>query len=460
MTLTIVNMIPKSLSRETEQDSEPNIAVNPANPLQIVATAFTPDPAHGPRAPIYVSSDGGATWSLRTIVPGGEATADISVAFGAQGGALYAGILNVSNFDLNILRTPDPFATTTMTTLVDRPNEDQPWVTAATSGGHDHVFVSHNDFNSAPSTATVELSQNARTAAAPAGFKPHVVEHRNTVGQDGPPVRTAVHPGGVVYGAFQRWVKVVKQTATASDVRIDVCVVRDEDFGNGQQPFTDLKDPGDNEVGVRAAKNRLVHFTGSVGPLGFERIGADLSIAVDPSNDANVWLAWCDRPGGITSREWTLHVRRSTDKGQTWSADVRTAKLTKNPALAVNDQGRVGLLFQQVVGTGSAARWRTRLEVTGDAWETPSTDLVLHRASTSSPARVFLPYLGDYVRLLTVGSEFFGVFSGSNLPDLANFPHGVSYQRNANFTTHTLLRNDGVTPVPISIDPFFFHYVP
>jgi hypothetical protein len=36
----------------------------------------------------------------------------------------------------------------------------------------------------------------------------------------------------------------------------------------------------------------------------------------------------------------------------------------------------------------------------------------------------------------------------------------VSYQRNANFTTHTLLRNDGVTPVPISIDPFFFHYVP
>jgi hypothetical protein len=73
---------------------------------------------------------------------------------------------------------------------------------------------------------------------------------------------------------------------------------------------------------------------------------------------------------------------------------------------------------------------------------------------------VFLPYLGDYIRLLAIGREFFGVFAGSNLPDMANFPHGVTYQRTANFTTHTLLRNDGVTPVPVSIDPFFVHYVP
>src|SRR3954469_3163969 len=117
MTLTIVNMIPRSLSRESEQDSEPNIAVNPANPQQIVATAFTPDPAHGPHAPVYASSDGGATWALRTIVPGGESTADISVAFGSQGGALYAGILNFSSLALNILRTPNPFSGAVMTTL-------------------------------------------------------------------------------------------------------------------------------------------------------------------------------------------------------------------------------------------------------------------------------------------------------------------------------------------------------
>jgi hypothetical protein len=460
MTLTIVNMIPKSLSAEHEQDSEPNIAVNPANPMQIVGTAFTPDPAHGPRAPIFVSSDGGTTWSLRKTVPGGEATSDISVAFGRQGGALYAGILNFSTLNLNILRTANPFATTPMTTLVDREFEDQPWVTAETASNHDRVFVSHNDFNASPKTATVELSANARTAPKPAGFKRHVIEKRSTLGQDGPPTRTAVHPSGVVYGAFHRWVDIVKETATSLDVKIDVCVVRDDDFGAGQNPFTDLKDSGDHKAGVRVSKNRLVHFTASVGPLGMERIGGDLSIAVDPSNANHVWLAWCDRPGGVKSRNWTMHVRHSTNKGRTWSTDVRTIKKAKNPALAVNDSGLVGLMYQQVVGSGATARWRTRLELSQDAWATGPTGFTLHTALTHSPPRDFLPYIGDYIRLVTVGSEFYGVFSGSNLPDMANFPHGVTYQRTANFTTHTLLRNDGVTPVPVSIDPFFVHYVP
>src|SRR5262249_34699522 len=45
----IVNMIPKSLSNETQQDSEPHLTVNPANPNQIVGTAFTPDPNGGSR---------------------------------------------------------------------------------------------------------------------------------------------------------------------------------------------------------------------------------------------------------------------------------------------------------------------------------------------------------------------------------------------------------------------------
>src|SRR5258706_6248652 len=73
-TVLVVNMIPRSLSSEENQDSEPTIAVNPANPQQIAASAFTPDPAEGPRAPIYVSIDEGNTWTLNSIVP--STTAD------------------------------------------------------------------------------------------------------------------------------------------------------------------------------------------------------------------------------------------------------------------------------------------------------------------------------------------------------------------------------------------------
>ena len=219
MPVTVVNMIPKSLSGETQQDSEPNIAVNPENPLQIVATAFTPDPLNGPRAPIFVSSDGGATWSLRTIVPGGPATADISVGFGDRGGALYAGTLNFTTVNLNVLRTANPFAVTPMTLLVDRADEDQPWVTAATAGagaGRDRVYVGHNNFNTSPKTATVEVSRDARTAPAPAGFAAQALERRTNVGQDGPPIRTAVHHDGTVYAAFHRWVKTCRPARSTS----------------------------------------------------------------------------------------------------------------------------------------------------------------------------------------------------------------------------------------------------
>src|SRR5882762_4176902 len=124
----IVNLIPKSLSGEDHQDSEPSIAVNPSNPLHIAASAFTPDPSEGPRAPIYVSTDGGNTWTLNSIVPStvadGSVTGDITVAFGTSSNVLYAGIIRfpfpAELTRLNILRTNDFQNAEMMKVLVDR----------------------------------------------------------------------------------------------------------------------------------------------------------------------------------------------------------------------------------------------------------------------------------------------------------------------------------------------------
>jgi hypothetical protein len=71
-----------------------------------------------------------------------------------------------------------------------------------------------------------------------------------------------------------------------------------------------------------------------------------------------------------------------------------------------------------------------------------------------------LSYLGDYIRLLSLGDDFYGVFSGSNRPASANFPNGVTYQRNADFTSQALFKVDNTTPVAVSIDPFFVRYTP
>lgn len=445
----VVNVVPNSLSGETNQDSEPNIAVNPADTTQMVATAFTPAPLGGSFAPIYVSTDSGNTWALRTVVPGNGSfgTDDITVAFATSGGMLYAGTLNGSNVHLNILRTSSFASTTPMTLLVDRASEDQPWVVAGSvvvgGASKDRVFIGNNDFGQ-PSggTATIDVSQDAATAPAPAGFAPVQLEHAATMGQDSPAVRTALHSDGTVYTAFERW----NPGGTTSALNVDIVVVRDDSWGASASPFQAL---GAN--GVSVASHRFMVFNAIMGQ---ERLGADLTIAVDPTNSSNVWVAWCDRVGGASGTDWTVHVSHSTNKGANWSADIRTITNVKNPSLAVNSNGQVGFVYQAFTGT----QWVTTLEITSNNWATAAETHVLHQASSTTPTPTFLPYLGDYIRLIAVGAEFYGVFCGNNTPDMTNFPSGVTYQRNANFSTHQLLASDGVTNVAVSIDPFFFHW--
>src|SRR5215475_13633755 len=88
----LINMIPKALSGETHQDSEPHLTVNLNNTKQIVGTAFTPDPALGPNAPLYVSQDGGNSWMLNSIVPSAPGsslgTGGITTSFNANASRL------------------------------------------------------------------------------------------------------------------------------------------------------------------------------------------------------------------------------------------------------------------------------------------------------------------------------------------------------------------------------------
>jgi hypothetical protein len=455
----VVNMIPKSLSGETHQDSEPTIAVNPANPLQIAASAFTPDPSHGPRAPIYMSTDGGNTWTLNSIVPStvadGSATADITVAFGSSSNNLYAGIIRFpfpgDQTRLNILRTNDFQSSTTMKVLVDRQGRgvDQPYVQATTvksgtGAGKDRVYVGDNDFNATGgNTATIDQSLNG--GATHPSFKSIRIESRTTSGQDGPPVRPAIHPDGTVYAVFHSWRSFDGHTGEGT---ADVVVVRDDHGGTGTHPFTDLVDPTDNKAGMRVVRGAKFNFNGEKGQ---QRLGGDVSMAIDPTNSAIIYVAYNDdQPNGV----YALHVLRSIDRGVTWSPELKRVDDALNPALAINNAGKVGLLYQQLVGTGAAQQWVTKFESTtnGTAW----TPIVLSQASANRPPKDFDPYLGDYEHLMAVGKDFYGVFSANNTPKTANFPSGVVYQRNVNWSTSTLLDVDNVTTVGISIDPFFF----
>lgn len=460
-TVLVVNMIPRSLSRETNQDSEPSLAVNPANPLEIVGTAFTPDPAGGALAPVYVSADGGRTWQLNSIVPSlagsTTGTSDISMAFASSGGGLYGGILSAATGDFVRLRAPAVSLPNPMQNLGNRPNNDQPFAHAITDGGNDRVFIGNNDFQNRPNTATVDVSSAAQVALPLPTFNSARIEVRNTVGQDGPQIRPVAHSDGTVYAAFYGWrTQTGSFPANTLVVTTDVVVVRDDHGGAGTPPFGDLVDPGDNLAGYRVARGVTIPFHRfGILAAGQQRLGGSLSIAVDPraGQSQTVYLAWTDMQGNSLTM---LHVRRSTNGGQAWSpADLLTITDSTNAALAVNDAGAVGLLCQELTGQGLARRWKTQFRWStngGTSWNA----VPLADTPAATPAKTFDPYLGDYDHLVAVGGDFYGIFAANNTPDNANFPSGVTYQRNADFTTRRLLSLNNTTVVGVSIDPFFF----
>jgi hypothetical protein len=460
MSLLLVNMIPKSLSGETGRDSECNVAVDPADPQHIAASAFTLDPMNSGNAPIFISVDGGNTWNLNVVLPGGNKTGDTTLRFGGTSGVLYAGILRTDNSHLNILRTANFTLPGLMAVLVDRAGDDQPWVEARTvptglGSSVDRVFIGNNDlsvFSTTGKTATIDESQDAATAAPPAGFGPVRVETRTTTGatsgQDGPSIRPAIHADGTVYGAYFGW-----RSNAGATITSDVVVVRDGNWGSGANPYQALIDPADSEPGLRVVKAVSIPALSTL--LGTQRIGSQIAIAVDPRQSSVVYPTWAD---GTSAADYTIHLRRSTDSGSSWSTtDLRAVVQGTNPAVAVNSRGAVGFLYQKLVSTAAGNRWETHLEVSGDGLFNSPSDVLLANVPDANGSYTGINPIGDYASLLAVGSKFYGAFSANNTPDLANFPNGVIYQRNADFTAHQLtdLAN---SPVAASIDPFFLRF--
>jgi hypothetical protein len=429
--IKIVNMIPQSQSNETNDDSETNIAVNPADPRIIGATAFT----NVFPTTIFLSNDGGDTWTEAGIVP--ASTNDYNAKFSRN--ALYCG--DLVSAPLAVFQTTDPFSLLPMVQIDSEPNIDQPWmavetVTTGPDAGKDRVYAAYANWNLVTSVATIDISQDG-TVAVPV-FNSVQLENRGAT-RNAPSVRPVIHPDGTVYAAYFDWRAPLVSPTWGSTIA-DVVVARDDKWGTDN--FQDLVDPSDSHFGVRVATGFNANFNGTLGP---DRFGSDLALAVDPrpKHSRRVWVAWCDMQGA----SYTLHLRRSNDHGKTWSSDLLTVPNAKNPGLAISSEGRVGVLYQRLTGPIASQRWEHHVQFTRDGvhWH----DVLLANTAATN-------WTGDYNGLQAHGRDFFGTFATDNTPDLANFPHGVRYQRNVNFATKQLLDLAGNPVIAASIDPFFF----
>jgi hypothetical protein len=444
----VVNMIPASLSGETDLAFYHQIAVNPDNPSQIASTAY---PLAGVAGLSY-SEDGGETWrlldgALGTPVMKGVGEIQNSIGFATRGGRLYALRTDQTGPDAlscSVLRTGDFGGAGPMEVLHTTNGTLGQFVDAVTAttgeaAGTDRVYTCM-----APDGGMLTIGI-LEDAAGPA-------PRAKTVATLRPGIRAtvAVHPDGTVY---------VLQYASTGIDSLDLVLFRDDSAGLGGAPFASLVDPEDHVAGVRVVRNISLHPDAPPSDPYDLRSGSALSLAMHPGKSGTVYVCWNDNPDG-TPR---LRVRKSTDGGQTWSEDLRTIDDATNGALAVDTSGRLGVFYQQLAGThreGAPAgqprhTWRCALEVTGDDFVTTDA-YVLSNAPVTNTYQDDQPLLvGNLVTLTAVGTTFYGCFTASNYPDPAFFPSGVKYQRAVDWTNKLLLDDNG-HPVAESYDPFFF----
>ena len=460
----LVNVIPNGMSGENGRDSEPSIAVNPHNPLQIAISAFTRDPGASADAPLFLSTDGGGTWTLSTAVITGAnpshcvaTVCDVSLRFADSSDFLYVSALAepdvgaVSTY--RIQRIGSLFGTLASDLLqsetsTDPDIRDQPYIeshTAPRGSGtaQDHIIVPYNDLTaSAGQTASVDHSVNA-VPPPPAGISDNVVEARATTGQDSPSVRAAANLDGTVYVAF---------TGRRSGGN-EIVVVKDTQWGTAATPFQALLDG--TTPGIRVATG----LTQSLTKLGTQRVTSPLSIAVHPTDSNILYVAFAE---GSTAATYTMHVRNSTDGGSNWSGDLFTVASATNPSLAVNNVGEAGLLYQKLAGSDTSPRFESHFVLSPDGRFSAASnkDILLANVPTDAgPLYSGENPIGDYTGLMAVGKTFYGVFSANNTPDTANFHSSLVYPRNHSFMTHTLTDLMGAA-VDISVDPFFFSVTP
>ena len=446
--IQVVNIIPGSHSNETFQNSEPSIAVNPLNPAQMAVTAFTPPDLGTTSGPLYYSTDGGATWSIYFNLVGGQPH-DQSIAYATSSNELFGAFMRGDIGDLSVFRTTDPSTAGTLPTFDPRTGIDQPWAESKTvPGGSDkgkiRLYIGYNLSTVAAATASACVDVCLDALAGSPTFTRVKLDPR-PIGaglQNGYAIRPVCHSDGTVYVAYEGW----RSGSYGGDITTDIVVARDDNWGQGSPPFSDLQDAGDHKNG-RIVEGGVVIDDGGI--LGQERLNNDLAIAVDPTNSDIVYVVWADNAGP----NYTLRARRSLNRGEGWSGDLLAVDNATMASIIINDAGRVGLLYQQLNGGNWETHFRRTTDDTGTSWD----DLILSTTPADTPVLVEPPYLGDYARLNAVGKTFFGVFCANNTPDPANFPNGVAFLRNRTTTApFQLLGTDEVTPVAASIDPFFF----
>jgi hypothetical protein len=401
-------------------EAEDAIAVNPANPSNVVTMATLADVPAG--LSVNVTFNAGHTWSHRVIGkttsdPLGDICCDEQLAWDRFGNLWMTYLLNSNG---NVLVALSTDGGNSFTQVADLPMKfgDQPSIAA----GSDSVWISF----------TAEPGNQIEAFGAPVSglgkFGPFTTpEIVPSPGSNGDYGDTAVGPGGQVIVTYQK--------ATNGQGGADIYTAVDPD--------------GLNSAGFNTPT--LVAHT-HVG--GFDAIPAQ----PDRTIDAEANLAW-DRSGGAHNGRaylvWTqetpgetdntdIMLQHSDDNGATWSPaikvnDDRTANSQYDPSIALDEStGALALSWYDTrndLGTGGSGDTNGIPNDDFQIWATDSTNggasvapnfQVSRGTSTAADANSSFD-IGDYTHAAFVGGTFWPAWS-DNSNSLGNNPDGTLHQ--------------------------------
>ena len=386
-------------------DTEPSIAVNPANPLEVVVVSFSETWNATTMAPVWKSSNGGLTWRKVRQIPqpatGLAGPNDQKVAFDAAG-RLHIAELGTggANQDFILRQTGAADAPLTVGASFgdDQPHLDIDRSTAGTCSGR--IYSPWLNFGLANARSTVTNSVDRGQTVTNVGAGDNATFPNRTS-------RVAIAPNGRVFLVY----KTREGGGTAEPNAFENAhfrVVRSDDCGATWNAV------GASGGSVHGAGTVQTLFTTQFGnPAGGRPVGrarsSDAWIAADPG-DGDIYVAYVRRDAGFAQ----IFVARSTDQGVTWTS-TRVTDGTHHsayPEIAVADNGAVGVLFIDFDDTGGVTNFRHRFARSFDNAGTWS-DQILQSMNPAGLAGANSGFLwGDYEGLTALGHTFYGVYTG------------------------------------------------
>ena len=364
-------------------EAENAIAVNPANPSNVVAMSTLPDVVAG--LAVGVSFDGGQTWSRRVIGTAGaslgEICCDQQLAWDRFGNLWMTYLVNTNGHVLVALSTDGGISFTKVADVVT--NGDQPSIAA----GQNSVWISY----------TASPGKQVQAFGAP-------VFGLGRFGSFTAP--EALDPDGLGPAGFH-------QASLAANSRIGHSHVGGFDF-------------------IPAQPHRSIDAEAN---LAWDRSGG--------AHNGRVYLIWTQEAPN-ESDNTNIMLQRSDDNGATWSAAVKlnddsTPNSQYNPAIALDQSsGDVAVSWYDTrndLGSGGSGDTDGIPNDDFQIWATDSTNgaaawasnfRVSQGTSNATDANTFFD-VGDYTHAAFVGGSFWPSWSDNSNSTGGN-PDGTLHQ--------------------------------